>query len=273
MAVFAPTNSTHLPLTLSNDSREATEEAEFSSAMKILLVVYYSIIFLFAGVGNTIAIFTCYRNYRGSTSVVLCFIASLAAADLLFTLLTTFDLAYFLTGSWVGGAVTCKAQNFLIETTYMVSVLTLVAISHERVRSVSRKQLVRSVSKKRKFVIGGIWVSSALTCSPLLYAAITKLDPDSKSDLLCVNTAWGDIGRQIYYTVRVTLLFIPSLAFMIWAHWKIFQALRSHVISSRKSFKNSLEGSTQRRITKMLAIVTVVFVICYIPFAFVRTLR
>lgn len=260
----------------SNDSRGTASESGFSPVVKTLVVVYWSIIFLLAGVGNVLALLTCYKNYRISTSVVLCFIANLATADLLFTLLTTLDMAYFLTGSWVGGIVMCKVQNFLIETTFMVSILILVAISHERIRSVSAKKLVRSVSLrvgKRKFVIGGIWFCSALTCSPVLYATITERDPNSESSVLCVNTAWGDIGRQIYYTIRIVLLLIPSLCFMTWAHWKIFKALRRHVLSSSGAFKNSLESSTQRRITKMLALVTIVFIVCYIPFAFVRTLR
>ena len=271
MAGLSPTESTYLASTLSNSTGQ-TSESGFSPVMRILVVSYYSVIFLLAGGGNVLALLTCYRKSRGSTSVVLCFIANLATADLIFTLLTTFDLAYFLTGSWFGGTATCKAQNFLIETTYMVSVLTLVAISHERVRSVSAKKLVRSARvAKRKILIASIWTLSTLTCAPVLYASIIKLDENFNS--LCVNTAWGHTGREVYYTVRIVLLLVPALGFMTWAHWKIFQALRRHIVSSTPSFKNSIESSTQQRITKMLAMVTVVFIICYIPFAFIRTLR
>ena len=197
---------------------------EFSPLMSAIFACYYSVIFVLASVGNVLALLTCYKTYRTTTSVLLCYIASLATADLMFTLLSTFDLAYFFVGTWVGGNAVCKIQSFFIETSYTASILTLVAISYERLKA-------------------------------------------------CVNTSWGDEGRQIYYGIQAVLLFLVPLGIMIWAHVKIFRSLGQHITARNKIITNSHEGVKQRKVTKMLAVVTLLFAICYIPFIVIRALR
>ena len=61
------------------------------------------------------ALLTCYRKYCSSRSILLCYISSLAAADLLFAILSTVDVSYFFLEDWPGGNSLCKIQGTLIE--------------------------------------------------------------------------------------------------------------------------------------------------------------
>ncbi|XP_032236787.1 QRFP-like peptide receptor [Nematostella vectensis] len=247
----------------------------FPAAVRYSYIVYYIIIFLLATVGNIFALLTCYKSYRETTSVLLCFIASLSSADLLFTLLTPIDLAAFLAGAWVSGKVLCPVQSFLIESSYTASILTLAAISHERLVAVSSPLLARSQRvNQRKFIPLLIWALSLVLCSPLLYAY--RITSGDGSPLQCVNTAWGNKGRQIYYSIQGVSLFIVPLSYMSWAHYKIFKSLKKHQLARARlaSKTPSLkEGFNEKKITKMLAIVTLIFVACYFPFLAVRSLR
>ncbi|EDO42096.1 predicted protein [Nematostella vectensis] len=240
----------------------------------LLILIGYSLLYLVtyivAVLGNIMALLTCYKNYRITTSILLVYIASLAIADLLFTFLTTFDFVYFFTENWVGGNPLCKLQGFLVETSYSASILTLVAISYERLRSVAAKGLARSQRIERRTIICKlIWVVSAIICAPLLYGYSAVQHPYT-GKTLCVNrVTWGDDGRQIYYAIHAVIIYCIPLVFMVWAHWKIFSFLKKH--AHGKSV--SAVESKQRKVTQMLAVVTLIFVSCWTPFILVRALR
>ena len=69
----------------------------------------------------------------------------------------------------------CKIQGTLIEISYTASILTLVAISHERSRSVRSTSLARNRSvAQRTIVIKILWIVAIVVCAPLFYGYATK---------------------------------------------------------------------------------------------------
>lgn len=260
---------------LANSSGNGEESVPtMSPLMTNVFYCLYAIVFSLAFVGNTLALITCYKTYKVTTSVLLCFIASLASADLMFTLLSIFDLVGFIRGGdWFGGNPVCKVQSFLIEACYTVSILTLVAISRERLKAMSSPVLARAQrSVERTILPIIIWVTGILTCTPLLYAYYIKED-EKTGKSMCVNEYMGDRGRQIYYAIQAGILFLLPLGFMSYAHIRIFKVLSHHVMLRNSIMSHNKEGLNQSKITKMLAVVTLVFFICYGPFMVIRALR
>ena len=240
----------------------------FPLPLTIAYVTLYVLFFSLAFFGNIMALLTCYKKYRSSHSILLCDISSLAAADLLLAILTTFNLAYFFEGDWPGGDVGCKIVGTFTEISYTASILTLMAISNERLRSVASTSLVRNHSiSKRTIFIKVLWIVAFIACTPLFYAYTTQ---EEKGKQLCVNTNWGDYGRQIYYALQALSIFICPLLFMLWAHIKILRVLNLHIKNRRGV---ATVESKQHKVTKMLAVVTLVFFFCWSPFIFVRALR
>ena len=255
----------------SSTSNASTEDSdvwhEYPLAVIIAYVCFYVAMFVLAFLGNTMALLTCYKKYNSSYSILLCHIASLAVADLFFSVLTIFDIVYFFLGDWPGGNAFCKIQGFLIETSYTASILTLIAISYERARSVSSNKLARKRGvEHRTVIVKLVWVATVVLCLPLFYGYATV---EGKGKQLCRNKNWGDRGRQAYYMLQAVLIFICPLLFMIWAHSKILRALSKH---TRNNSVSSVE-SKQHKVTKMLAVVTLVFFFCWSPFIVVRALR
>lgn len=241
---------------------------EYPLGLIVGYVILYVVFFTLAFFGNIMVLLTCYKKYRSSQSILLCYISSLAAADLLFAILSTFDLSYFFLSDWPGGNAMCKLQGTLIEISYTASILTLVGISFERFRSVRSTSLARNRGvAHRTIVIKILWVVSFVVCAPLFYGYATENDNGKQ---LCVNTYWGDIGRQTYYILQAVLIFICPLIFMVWAHTKILRVLRAHI---KQSAGVGTIDSKQHKVTKMLAVVTLVFFCCWAPFIIVRALR
>ena len=240
----------------------------FPLPLTIAYVTLYVLLFSLAFFGNIMALLTCYKKYRSSHSILLCYISSLAAADLLFAILTTFNFAYFFEGDWPGGDVGCKIVGTFTEISYTASILTLMAISNERLRSVASTSLVRNHSiSKRTIFVKVVWIVALVVCTPLFYGYTTQ---GEKGRQLCVNTNWGDYGRQVYYALLALLIFICPLLFMLWAHIKILRVLNSRIKNSRGL---ATVESKQHKVTKMLAVVTLVFFFCWSPFIFVGALR
>ena len=89
-------------------------------------------------------------------------------------LLTSMDAEFYAT-DWPGGNGLCKIQGTLIEISYTASILTLVAISHERSRSVRSTSLARNRSvAQRTIVIKILWIVAIVVCAPLFYGYATK---------------------------------------------------------------------------------------------------
>ena len=254
----------------SNSSGGMFGEDSISSAASAGLVFVYCVIFVPAFFGNLMAIGTCYASYRRTTSVLLCYIASLAAADLLFTLLSTVDLAYFLSEDWPGGEASCKIHRFLMETAYSASILTLAGISYERYKAiVLRGRSSRRWAWKGSFVVKCVWIASVVSCLPLLYGYTTVVRVDGRID--CDNglATWGFRGRKIYYSLTGVFKFLLPVLWMVKANWSICRALSSH---NRNNQTSTLEVK-QRKVTNMLLVVTLVFCVCWGPAVILRLVR
>ncbi|CAH3171623.1 unnamed protein product, partial [Porites evermanni] len=236
----------------------------------IFLSCFYFFAFAFSIMGNCFVLSLCYKR-RGSSSLRW-FIANLAIADLTFALLSILDIISFL-WTWVGGQVTCEIQCFWIEACYTTSIMTLVVMTFRRIKAVLHPfnaRLSDAEGAKRKVV--ALWIGSLVVCSPFLYAYQVTLDLSGQ--IICTNKPFGDLGRQICYSIHAVCFFIVSLVYMIYAQTAIFLAL---IRSSRRVFPTQNAFATSytnrhRKVAKTLAALTLAFIICWSPFMIIRTL-
>lgn len=245
--------------------------------MGIFVMCFYIVVYSTSSVGNMVVLCICAKNGRNvafqptRTGFFNLYIANLAIADLLFTQLTIFDAVYAILDEWTMGAMLCKVQGFLVELCYTAGILTLIAISRERNKSMSDLQMKSRIQRIRerrsRSVI--VWVLAVLLCSPLLYAY--KLTEETSSTIRCNNDAWSHIGRRIYYSITAVILFILPLMIMIWTQLKIKSVFNSQVAPTQQIAVSM--RARQRKASRMLSVVTVVFFALWAPFIFMRTLR
>ena len=103
----------------------------FSILIVVLLAAFYTTVFILSIVGNTWVLVTCYKTLKRRHFPFMWLLATLASADLSFTLLTVFNFVGFFQ-RWVGGNSTCKLQGFLLEASYTASIISLGIISYQR---------------------------------------------------------------------------------------------------------------------------------------------
>lgn len=238
----------------------------------IVIIALYTLIFLIASAGNIYVIAVCYNSLRQKASSLYWYIGNLASTDLLFIWTTVLDIIYFVSDRWIGGSISCKVQSFLLETTYAASILTLVQISHERLKAITKPLLTRTIPLSTKNTLMRLfllWFVALSLCSPLLYAYSIK---QGKNGLKVCNNekTWPDIARQLYYVLRAFFLFCFSLMFMIWAHYKIFKSLSTNIVPVVS--QHCVTKYRQRKVSKMLTVVTGAFFALWMPFIVTRTL-
>ena len=240
----------------------------FPTVIIVSFVCFYVVVFVLSAIGNVAVTYTCYRAIKRTQRSIHWFIANLALADFTFTVLSTLDFVVFL-WTWLGGRISCKLQSFLIEACYTSSIITLVFISFERRKAVITPLRVRISSNKEYIKIVAIWMSSLSIASPLLYAYEVK--QDASGSLICNNASFGDLGKQVYYSIHAICTFIVPLTYMIYAQSTIFLRLRSRVFPTQDDF-TTVSSNRHRKVAKTLAALTVAFTVCWAPFMIIRTL-
>lgn len=235
--------------------------------VQITLITAYSLIILLGLVGNALVIYMIIR-YRNMRTVTNFFIANLALADLLVdTLCLPFTLVYTLLDEWMFGAVLCHMVSFAQALSVHVSILTLTVIALERYRCIVF-HLGQRLTWRASFLIMALtWALSSILAAPLAIFREYRYEEIPSIDLriaVCSEKWPHGTGRDgVIYSLSMLLLqYILPLAIIIYAYICIWVKLKNHVSPSSRS------DSVKRRknTTKMLALVVVVFAICWLPF-------
>ena len=235
----------------------------------VLFIAIYISVFILSTVGNTCVLLTCYKTLKRRHSPFMWLLVNLATADLLFTLLSVFNMIGYL-WRWVGGNNTCKLQGFFVEASYTTSIMTLVTISYQRLKAITDPFSTRARGwfnrEYLKPVI--IWGLSLLVCTPLLQIYDVKT---VDGNVACITTRDGVTVPQIYYSLHTALFFAVPLFYMIFTQIRIHLALRTSVTPTSKLFTSRAQRR-HKKATKTLAALTIAFVICWSPFMVNRTL-
>lgn len=234
--------------------------------VQITLITAYSLIILLGLLGNSLVIYMIIR-YKSMRTVTNFFIANLALADLLVnTLCLPFTLVYTL-DEWKFGAVLCHMVPFAQALSVHVSILTLTVIALERYRCIVF-HLGRRLTWRSSFLIMAFtWTTSAVLAAPLaIFREYRKEEiPSINLSIAVCSEKWphGTNRDGVIYSFSMLLLqYIIPLAIISYAYICIWVKLKNHVSPSSRN--DSI--NRRKKTTKMLALVVVVFAICWLPF-------
>ncbi|XP_072252067.1 neuropeptide Y receptor Y7 [Leuresthes tenuis] len=235
--------------------------------VQITLITAYSLIILLGLLGNSLVIYMIIR-YRNMRTVTNFFIANLALADLLVsTLCLPFTLVYTLLDEWKFGAVLCHMVPFAQALSVHVSVLTLTVIALERYRCIVFHLGRRLTWCSSLLIMAFTWTMSAVLAAPLAIFREHRNEEISSINLriaVCSEKWPNGTSRDgvIYSLLMLLLQYIIPLAIISYAYICIWIKLKNHVSPSSRN--DSI--NRRKKTTKMLALVVVVFVICWLPF-------
>ena len=234
-----------------------------------VLVTAYSIIVLVGICGNSLVIHVV-RKKRSMHSTMNFLLVNLAIADLLtlvWCMPGTF-LAYTTHPSGQTGSFLCKfiTTHSIGGVGMIVSGLTLTLISVERYKALVRALQTPSRLNKDNvvYVIAVIWVFAIAYVTPL-FVFMTFDEKRKRCATLWPTSSTNANAYWIVLAVIVTTAFIT----MTVCYFSIIRGMyfTKTICSSNANTGDETDAMIKRRIVTMLLIVTVVFVLCFFPYA------
>ncbi|XP_076863811.1 neuromedin-U receptor 2 [Brachyhypopomus gauderio] len=247
----------------------------------------YVFIFVTGVVGNllTCTVITKHRKMRTPTNLYL---FSLAVSDLLVLL---FGMPLEIYDLWQNypfpfGEGICSFKVFLFETVCFASVLNVTVLSIERYVAVVHPLKTRYAitNKHAQRVIGGVWAMSLVCAIPntSLHGLHYHYLPEKVLESATCNLLKPQWIYNVVIQVTTVLFYFVPMVVISGLYLVIGLRLgREHRQQGRNPKKNhnahpswkiQVESSRRRQVTKMLAVVVLVFAICWAPFHIDRLL-
>ncbi|XP_056395033.1 type-2 angiotensin II receptor [Hyla sarda] len=227
-----------------------------------LLPVFYSFIFIFGFIGNSLVI-SVFCLQGDAKTVASVYILNLAIADLLFLVTLPFWATYYSFGlNWMFGTVMCKISSSILTLNIFASIFFISCMSVDRYLSIVypfRSQ--RRTHTQAFFVALIIWVLAVMSTLPTLYFRNTYYIKN-----LDVHACIMDFPKEEYSTwcvamavLKITLGFCFPMTVILTCHFKIGLHLK-------KTEGSILNKKTRDRVLKIVTAMVVCFLICWLPF-------
>ncbi|NWI89449.1 FFAR4 protein, partial [Pitta sordida] len=203
-------------------------------------------IFLLSLVGNIWGICLLVRQQR-QRCTANCFVLNLFCADLLFITAIPFIAIVRWTESWELGDVVCHMLFYVVSLSGTVIILSLSAVSLERVVSIAR--LRHAAFRRRKVLTLAlllIWGFAALITLPLCcFFTVVRLPGPHGQEVQICTLDWPSTAGEIAWDVTFAIIFIliPGLIIVI-SYSKILQITKA----SRRSLNAGLAYSENHQI-------------------------
>lgn len=236
---------------------------------QVILTVLYGVIFLVSIAGNVLVI-AVYLSQKALRNVTCVFIISLAASDLLMTLVCVpINMGMLWTQGWVFGDFACKTVPYIQNFSVTCSSLTLSIIAVDRFYATVyplRRRHIHTVERALK-LMSTVWFVAATTSLPNAIQ-FTVFEEENGDGIVtfCMWPGDGDWSLQAYCLITMICMFIIPLVLMSVLYMKI-----SHYLWVRKAVGCVLSGNEamrmrfKKRALKMLIAVVIVFVVCWAP--------
>ncbi|XP_058470609.1 growth hormone secretagogue receptor a isoform X2 [Solea solea] len=234
----------------------------YSIPLLTVITVACTLLFLVGMTGNvmTILVVSKYRDMRTTTNLYLC---SMAVSDLLIFLCMPLDLyRMWRYRPWRFGDALCKLFQFVSESCTYSTILSITALSVERYLAICFPLRAKALVTKRRVraLILLLWTVSLLSAGPVFAMVGVERDSvgprefslglgnDSDSSLEGVDT------RELLYSLIGR---------------RLWQRHRETSIGSRGAHRDK----SNRQTIKMLVVVVLAFVLCWLPFHVGRYLQ
>ncbi|NXM78956.1 FFAR4 protein, partial [Serilophus lunatus] len=203
-------------------------------------------IFLLSLVGNIWGICLLVRRQR-QVRAANCFVLNLFCADLLFITAIPFIIVVRWTESWEMGDVVCHMLFYVVGLSGTVIILSLTAVSLERVVSIAR--LRHAASCRRKLLAAAlllIWGLAAVFTLPLCcFFTVVRLPAADGQEIQICTLDWPSSTGEIVWDMSYAIIFflIPGLI-IVTSYSKILQITKA----SRRSLNAGLAYSEKHQI-------------------------
>uniref|UniRef100_A0A3Q3G5D3 Growth hormone secretagogue receptor type 1 n=1 Tax=Labrus bergylta TaxID=56723 RepID=A0A3Q3G5D3_9LABR len=258
----------------------------YSIPLLTAITIACTLLFLVGVAGNvmTILVVSKYRDMRTTTNLYLC---SMAVSDLLIFLCMPLDLyRMWRYRPWRFGDALCKLFQFVSESCTYSTILSITALSVERYLAICFPLRAKAVVTKRRVrgLILLLWTVSLLSAGPVFVMVGVERDSSGMNETVysleevdtreCKMTHYavesGLMGAMVW--LSSVFFFMPVFCLTVLYSLigrRLWQRHRETNISSRVAHRDK----SNRQTIKMLVVVVLAFVLCWLPFHVGRYLQ
>ncbi|CAL8361542.1 unnamed protein product [Merluccius merluccius] len=258
-----------------NETSSLVYSCRFKENFKYLLLpISYALVFVFGLALNGVALYViAFRTKRWTPSTI--YMTNLTVCDTLYVFTLPF-LIYYYAGAndWPFGEPVCKIIRFLFYANLYGSVLFLSAISLHRFIGICYP--VRSLSwlslRRAKVVSVGVWACVLLCQAPVLYFSRTRR---YGKGLVCFDTTGPELFDDflVYSSVISVVMFaLPFMVVMVCYGLMVRKLLEPSWGSGEGEQGLRAAQRTKQKSVKMIILVLVTFMLCFLPFHLTRSL-
>ena len=246
------------PTNLTTHNLPAGQVTEPNDATKIIFLVAYIIVALIGLIGNLI---TCYAiiKHKHLSKLVHCYTLNLAVADLL---VIVFYVPVEVIKNennmvWTMGEPLCRFNYCIIPTSLVASICTLIAITLDRHRGVSKPLHWRGDSKSIvKISIPLIWFVAIISSVPFFVVVRVEELPPGSGENYCYE-AWSSVtSERAYWITMFTLQVLLPLVIMIALNIDMLRILSRYQLGDKGYHK---------KIIRMTVGLVCVYAVCTSP--------
>uniref|UniRef100_A0A8C3A1Q9 G-protein coupled receptors family 1 profile domain-containing protein n=1 Tax=Cyclopterus lumpus TaxID=8103 RepID=A0A8C3A1Q9_CYCLU len=233
----------------------------------VCVTVIYIPLMLFGFLGNTLTILVVWLRPHMRSSTYL-YLSSMAVSDLLILLLLPLDLyKLWRPRPWPLGDLACKMTMFLSECCTFCTILHITFLSLERYLAVCWPIMAKTLLTRRRTrtLIGCLWLGAAVSAAPVLLMGGGREEGDiDNRECRCTHYAVSS-GLLSAMMVVSNLYFLVPLCILGLVYSLIGRTLCLRPQSSRRD-------QSHRHTVKMLGVIVLAFVLCWLPFHVGRTI-
>ncbi|MBN3302690.1 GHSR protein, partial [Amia calva] len=218
------------------------------------------------------------QRYKDMKTITNLYLSSMAVSDLVIFLSLPFDLyrlwKYF---PWVFGEFVCRLSHYVNEGCTYATILHITALSIERYLAICFPLKAKVVVTKRrvKYVILCLWAFALVSAAPVIILFGVGYDNNTYPDYStrqCKYTSYAISSGLLYMMIWVSTayFFLPMLCLTF-----LYGSIGRKLWRSRNDIRgpNSTNRErSHRQSVKILAVVVLAFVICWLPFHIGRNL-
>nr|XP_046238321.1 probable G-protein coupled receptor 34 isoform X2 [Scatophagus argus] len=263
-----PSSPFFISTSSANTENQTTSCSLDDPALNLVLVVLYSLFFLFGLVGNLFALWV-FLFLHSSHNSVRVFLINCAVADLVLLACLPFRIFYHLNGNkWVLGSLTCKMVGNLFYMNMYISITLLGLISLDRYLRLKGK--VRARRGMKLTLWGYSWPWSWVACGALWGLSLVGLVPmiameeDTEHSDKCFQYKQRSTKAKgkAYFNAVLVVFFWLVFTMMVVSYAKIASQLL-RVSQDKPDLPNAQK---YKRTAKKSFFVLFLFTVCFGPY-------
>ncbi|XP_036398181.1 psychosine receptor-like [Megalops cyprinoides] len=242
-----------------NSSSSSNHDESYPSGLETFFLFLYTGITLIGIPSNCFSLYVSWQHIRRNNEIGV-YLFNLALADIFFTMLLPIWVNYIIMEQWIHGKFACDAGIFLMYTNYYTSAGLLCCIAVDRYLAVVHplKYLVLRNVKTAACASLTLWL---LTIA--FNAVTTSLEIHYEKEM-CFEIMPLPKEQQKINVIRFLVGFLLPGLLTTYCCWGIHQAVKDN---------RATEKCERRRVSRLLAVVTLTLWLCFGPIHVMMLLR